>query len=139
MPLPDYARVYRSNSVLTASPAQLVLMLYDGALKALDAGLAGFERPETDLRRIESINAALLKAQAIIQELRGNLDHAAGGEVARSLDQLYDYYIRRLTEANIHKDVQRVTEVRRLVQELRDGWSEMLSKGEPSAGVLGKA
>lgn len=137
----DYARTYRANSVLTASPGQLVLMLYDGALRSLALAREGFSRPERDTRRIEVINAQLLKAQNIILELQSTLNHEAGGEFARTMDQLYDYYARRLWEANIHKKEEPVIEVERMLRELRDGWAEMLCKHDPGApsGVRGAA
>lgn len=123
-----YARTYRANAVLTASPGQLVLMLYDGALRALALAHAAFGRPEADPRRIEIINQQLLKAQAIISELQGGLNFAAGGEVATSLNRLYDYYNHRLLEANLRKQVGPVVEVEKLLGELRSGWAEMLTK-----------
>jgi flagellar protein FliS len=128
----DHARTYRANSVLTASPGQLVLMLYDGALRAMRLAREGFARPEGDPRRFESINTNLLKAQAIIDELQGTLDHQAGGEFATTMHRLYDYYNRRLLEANLRKDAQPVAEVERLLREVRDAWAEMLLKQEPS-------
>lgn len=137
----DYARTYRANSVLTASPGQLVLMLYDGALKALSIAREGFARPPDDARRFEVINAQLIKAQNIISELQGTLNHDAGGDVSRTLERLYDYHLRRLTEANLRKQVEPVIEVERLLRELRDGWAEMLRKSEPtgSSGMRGVA
>ena len=133
----NYLRTYRNNAVLTASPGQLVLMLYDGALRALDSVIEGFARPETDYRRLEAINRGLLKANAILGELRGNLDLVAGGDVAKSLADLYDFYIRHLEQANFLKDMQRVLDVQRLLQQLRDGWAEMLVKGQTeSSGQL---
>src|SRR3954453_13800030 len=100
-----YARTYRANAILTASPGQLVLMLYDGALKALNLAREGFDRPAEDPRRIEAINAHLLKAQAIIGELQSGLNMEAGGEFARTMHRLYDYHNRRLFEANLRKHV----------------------------------
>ncbi len=123
-----YARIYRSNAVLTASPGQLVLMLYDGALGALSQARQALGRPEADLARFQVINQQLLKAQAIISELQGGLDFAAGGEVATNLDRVYAYYNRRLFTANLRKQVEPVMEVERLLGELRSGWAEMLSK-----------
>lgn len=128
----DHARTYRTNSVLTASPGQLVLMLYDGALKALRLAREGFAQPESDPRRFEAINTNLLKAQAIIGELQDTLDHEAGGEFAATMHRLYDYYNRRLLEANIRKDAKPVAEVERLLRDVRDAWAEMLLKQEPS-------
>ncbi|MDI1249338.1 MAG: flagellar export chaperone FliS [Lacunisphaera sp.] len=125
----NYARTYRSNSVLTASPGQLVLMLYDGALKALGQAGEAFNRPPEDYRRIATINEQLLKAQNIIGELQGTLNLEAGdGQLAREMDRLYDYYIPKLMEANMRKEPGPVKEVERLLRDLRDGWAEMLHK-----------
>jgi len=132
-----YVRTYRANAVLTASPGQLVLMLYDGALKAIGAAVEAFERPGDDLRRIEVINNQLQKAQKILAELQNGLNLEAGGDFAKTLYRLYDYHNRRLFEANIKKEVAIVTEVEQLVRSLRDAWAEMLSKQEetPAEGV----
>ncbi len=122
-----YARTYRANSVLTASPGQLVLMLYDGALKSLALAREAFAQPAEDFRRIQLINTHLLKAQAILAELQSGLNFEAGGEFASTMHRLYDYHIRRLTEANLRKQEAPVAEVERLVRELRDAWAQMLS------------
>jgi flagellar protein FliS len=129
-----YARTYRSNAVLTASPGQLVLMLYDGALKSLALALAGFAEPEENFRRIEIINTHLLKAQSILAELQSGLNFEAGGEFARTMDRLYNYHNRRLFEANLRKQVEPVIEVERLVRELRDAWAQMLSQNAEAGG-----
>lgn len=123
----SYARTYRSNAVLTASPGQLVLMLYDGALRSLALAHEAFGRSENDIGRIEVINNQLLKTQAILAELQGALDFEKGGEVATTLDRLYEYYSRRLYEANLRKQLDPVVEVERLLGELRAGWAEMLA------------
>ena len=129
-----YARTYRTNAVLTASPGQLVLMLYDGALCSLALAREAFDRPETEVRRLAVINNQLLKTQAIISELQNGLNFEAGGEMATDLYRLYDYYNRRLFEANLRKQVAPVIEVERLLGELRAGWVEMLTK-QGGAGV----
>jgi len=123
-----YARTYRANAILTASPGQLVLMLYDGALKALALAREAFARPEDEPRRIATINEQLLKAQAIINELQSGLNLEAGGEFARTMHRLYDYHNRRLLEANIRKREEPVIEVENLVRELRDAWAQMLAQ-----------
>lgn len=130
----QYARAYRSNAVLTAGPGQLVLMLYDGALKALARAREAFEAPEDDYRRYAVINEQLLKAQQILGELQNSLNLEAGdGALAREMFRLYDYYNRRLFEANLRKQPEPVAEVERLLRELRGGWAEMLSKGDATA------
>jgi flagellar protein FliS len=126
-----YVQTYRANAVLTASPGQLVLMLYDGALKAMAIARDTFERPEGDARRIEVINHQLQKAQNILAELQNGLNLEAGGEFAKTLYRLYDYHNRRLFEANLKKQVAPVVEVEDLVRQLRDAWAEMLTKQEP--------
>lgn len=128
-----YARTYRSNAVLTASPGQLVLMLFDGALSALAIARDALGRPETDMRRLEVVNHQLLKAQAIVSELQGGLNFQVGGDVAKTLNELYDYYNRRLFEANLRKQVGPVIEVEKMLGELRTGWAEMLTKQGASA------
>ena len=127
----SYARAYRANSVLTASPGQLVLMLFDGALRSLDLAREACGRAD-DPRRFELINAQLLKAQMIIAELQGTLNLEAGGEFARTMHQLYDYYQRRLIEANLHKQAAPIAEVERLLREVRNAWDEMLRSQEPA-------
>lgn len=123
-----YARTYRANAILTASPGQLVLMLYDGALKAIAIAREAFETPDETPRRIETINTQLLKAQAILFELQGGLNMEAGGEFAKTMHRLYDYHNRRLMEANLRKQVEPVIEVEKLVRELRDAWAQMLAQ-----------
>lgn len=128
MPAPGYARTYQNQAVLTASPGQLVLMLYDGALKFIGLAKEGFKLPDGSPRRFELINVNLQKAQNIILELQANLNREQGGDLAVTLDRLYDYYQRRLFEANIHKRLEPIVEVERFIKELRDGWAEMLRK-----------
>ena len=125
-----YARAYQTQSILTASPGQLVLLLYDGALRFMAQARAAFSLPEDDLSRIQKINTSLLRAQAVILELRANLDRKAGGELAENLDRLYEYHLRRLQECNLRKDEEPLVEVERLVRSLREAWAEMLLGGE---------
>ena len=134
----DCARAYRANAVLTASPGQLVLMLFDGALRSLTLAREALARPEEDVRRIEIINRQLIKAQAIISELQGTLNLEAGdGKFAREMYRLYDYFTRRLTEANVKKQVEPIIEVERLLGDVRGAWAEMLRQQDVArpAGV----
>jgi flagellar protein FliS len=125
-----YARAYQNQSILTASPGQLVLLMYDGALRFMAQARAGFALEADNPRRIESINTALLRTQAILQEMRANLNMEAGGEVAENLDRLYDYHLRRLMQSNLRKDEEPLIEVEGLVRTLRDAWAEMLRNSE---------
>jgi flagellar protein FliS len=126
------ARKYRENAILTASPGQLVLMLFDGAIRAMALAHAAFERPKNDFRRIEIINRELLRAQSIFTELRGTLNHEVGGDYAKTMDPLYLYFKRRLAEANISKQLEPLAEVEQLFSTLREAWADMLRTHDAS-------
>lgn len=129
----DYARTYRSNSILTASPGQLVLMLFDGVLSSLAIARKACDDPSGDPRRFEIIHTQLSKAQKIIAELQGTLNMEAGGEFAKTMYRLYDYYDRRLMEANMKKQAAPIAEVERLLGEVRNAWAEMLREKDTSS------
>lgn len=127
----DYARTYRANSVLTASPGQLVLLLFDAALNSLAIASKACGEISTNPRQLEVVHVNLVKAQKIIAELQGTLNMEAGGEFARTMYRLYDYYDRRLVEANMKKQAAPIIEVERLLGEVRNAWHEML-RGQDS-------
>ena len=129
---------YRETRVKTASPGQLVVMLYDEALKQCDiaielSGEGAKPRPD----RIERINAALGKAQDVVTELMASLDFEAGGEIAQNLFSLYVWFGRELLEANIAKDTGRIKSVRRMLAELRDAWAEVALKAKGGSSSVG--
>lgn len=129
----DYARTYRANSILTASPGQLVLLLFDAALNSLAIARKACDEAPADPRKLEQVHTQLVKAQKIIAELQGTLNLEAGGEFARTMHRLYDYYDRRLVEANLRKQSAPIAEVERLLGEVRNAWSEMLRQQETAA------
>ena len=124
-----YARTYRTNAVLTASPGQLVLMLFDGALKAMALASQAFSGIADNPRNIPVVHKELMRAQGIIAELQSGLNLEEGGDFARNMHGLYEYYNRRLFEANLRKQIEPLLEVERLLRDLRDAWAEML-KGQ---------
>ena len=119
---------YRKVATQTATPGQLVLMLYDGALKFMEKALNGFEHQDPKLFN-QTINNNILRAQAIIHEMNASLNMNAGGEVASNFRRLYNYFYRRLTEANRTKQKAPIEETISRLRVLRDSWAEMLSKG----------
>ncbi len=125
-----YANAYRTVSVETASPAKIVLMLFDGAIGFLNRALNGFEQ-ETLITRNEIINNNLVKTQRILNELRASLDVDAGGELALTLHRLYDYMEEQLRQANFKKDRAPILVTQELLGELREGWSGMM-QGQPA-------
>jgi flagellar protein FliS len=112
---------YRENSIMTASPEQLVVMLYDGAGRFLRQA----EGSMTDGSWMQA-SEKLSRAEAIIDELLATLDMDAG-EVADRLQSIYVFCKTRLIEARIERDSVRVDQVARLLGELREAWSQVRS------------
>jgi flagellar secretion chaperone FliS len=125
---------YRKVATQTASPGQLVLMLYEGAISFLEKGLTGFEHTDP-LEFNQTISNNVLRAQAIIFEMNSRLDMKQGGEIADNFRRLYNYFYRRLQEANVKKQKAPIVEVIMRLRELRDSWAEMLQRG-PIADVV---
>lgn len=116
----NIANAYRGVQVNTASPAELTLMLYDGAIKFGNIALVGFEKND-----LEKINTNLLKMQRVIQELRSTLDFKY--PVANDFERIYEYINRRLIEGNMKKDVAIVEEALQYIREMRDTWKEVMT------------
>jgi flagellar secretion chaperone FliS len=122
-------RKYRELNITTASPMELILMLYDECVRSLDKAEKAFETIP-DPERIEVICNNLLHAQDIITELTVSLDMEKGGEIAYNLQRLYDFMVHHLSRANVNKEVQPIREVRKIMGNLREAWLE-ISKQEP--------
>jgi flagellar secretion chaperone FliS len=116
---------YRQVSANTASPGQLVAMLYDGAINFLERALRGFSFDDP-VEFNSTISNNVLRAQEIIAELNSSLDLTNGGELATTLRALYDYMDRRLTESNFNKTAEGIEDTVRRLTVLRDAWREML-------------
>jgi flagellar protein FliS len=119
---------YRQAATQSATPGQLVLMLYDGILRFLSQARGGFGMDDPKEFN-ETICNNLQRAQAIINEMNASLNMAEGGEFAQRMRGLYDYFDRRLQEANMAKTMEGILEVIKHVTVLRDSWAEMLQKG----------
>src|SRR5690606_5795573 len=113
-----YARIGLETEVETASPVQLISLLFDGARAAIKRA-----RLHLDHGNIQARGLAISKALDIVTNgLRASLDHNAGGEVAVQLDALYDYIQRCLLLANLHADAARLEEADKLLANLADAW-----------------
>ena len=131
---------YRETRVKTASQGQLIIMLYEEAVKTLDRALellsmnaGGGKNPSN----IEKISKSILKVQEIITELTASLDFEQGGEISINLFSLYNWFNRELLEANIHQDARRIMAVRGQMNELKGAWTEIVAKsGNENAGKL---
>ncbi len=118
---------YRQTATLTAPPGQIVLMLYDVALRALERSLPGFSSNDPGKANM-TIHNNIKRAQEIIRELNCALNMEQGGECATTLRRLYDYFDRRLWESNLRKRREGVDEVISHLTELRNAWATMLNQ-----------
>ncbi len=121
---------YRKTQVETASPEALILMLYDGALRFMGQAEIAFEE-----KNIEQISNMLLRVQAIFAELMSALDKEKGGEIAVNLERLYVFFLEKLGEANVKKDIKPMLEIKPLVQNLRNTWEEAMQKLQTSQQI----
>jgi len=113
------ALAYQNNKIKTANPAELTLMLFDGAIKFSNIALAAIE--END---ISKANTNIIKTENIISYLRGTLDFKY--PVAQEFEKVYDYIYRRLVAANIRKDKEILEEALGHIREMRDTWKEVI-------------
>ena len=120
MSLPNPYAQYRQNSVETATPTRMIVMLYDGAIRFLSQSLPAMRAKKYD-RQSEYIG----KAQAVISYLRDTLDFSAGGAVAGHLDSMYLGLFNTLTEANIHDKPELIETAIEALRELREAWVEV--------------
>lgn len=110
---------YQQSKVLTASPAELTLMLYEGAIKFCNIALVGIENQD-----IEKAYINITKAKNIIEELQATLNHKY--PVAKDFEQVYDYIRDRLFMANITKDPEILNEALGHIRTMRDTWKEVM-------------
>ncbi len=119
MALPNAFAQYNNSKVLTASPAELVLMLYDGAIKFCNIAIVAIENKD-----IQKAHTHIVKTEKIIDHFRATLDMKY--PVAKDFDRVYEYLQRRLYEANIKKDKEIMEEVCGHIRSMRDTWKEVM-------------
>ena len=116
----SHTAVYRQQSVLTATPGQLVVMLYDGCLRFLTQASYALRESNTS----ES-NARLARAEAILAELLATLDHEQGGVIASRLQGIYVFCNQQLMEVRRTRDPDAIDKIAELLGELRDAWAQI--------------
>ena len=116
-PYAAQANRYREAELTSATPGQLVVMLFDKLALTLRRARAAMEQKD-----IEQRTASICKASDMITELKLSLDHAAGGDIARQLDGLYGFMLRELFEANRRQDVAKLDVVLKMASELREAF-----------------
>ncbi len=117
---------YANNKIMTASPAELTLMLYEGAIKFCNLAIMAVE--END---IEKAHKNIVKVQRIIEEFRMTLNHKY--PVAKDFDNVYVYLLQRLLEANMKKDKEILEEVLKHLRTMRDTWKEVMRKAHAAS------
>lgn len=118
---------YQNSRILTASPAELTLMLYDGAIKFGNMAVMGMKQKD-----IEKAHVNLKKVQRIVAEFRATLDMKY--PVAQDFDRIYIYLEQRMTEANITKDPEIMEEVVTHLRSMRDTWKEVMRLNKAHEG-----
>lgn len=121
MPARNPFAEYENNKIMTASPAEVTLMLYEGAIKFCNMAIIAIESGE-----IEKAHHNIKKTQRIIEEFRNTLDHKY--KVAEDFDRIYVYILQRLLEANIKKDKAILEEVNMHLRSVRDTWKEVMRR-----------
>lgn len=110
---------YQRNAILTATPAELTLMLYEGAIKFCNIAKMAIEKGE-----IEKAHDNIKRAENIITEFRITLDHKY--PVWEDFERVYDYIYRKLVEANMTKNIDTLDEALKYIREMRDTWKEVM-------------
>ena len=116
-----YASVGKQTSVATASPHDLILMLFDGAIVSIGTAAIAMDAKDTPTKG----NAISKAIEIIVNGLKVSLDMNAGGELAQRLAALYDYMAERLLHANLHNSRAALDEVGKLLRELREAWVQI--------------
>lgn len=111
---------YRKTSVQSATPLQLVIMLYDAALRHCEAGKAAVIKGD-----LSAQNKHLNSAQRIVSELVAGLDMTKGAEIAKNLFGIYTFCLNELATANIHDKTAPIDKVVKILTELRQAWSQI--------------
>lgn len=112
-----FAHEYRKSAVNGASPLQLIVMLYDGALRFMEAGKHAMESGD-----LEKQNDNLQRAQRILMELMSCLDMEQGGEIATNLLALYSYVLNELVQGNLEDKPEHIERCMQIISELRESW-----------------
>ena len=123
MPLSTGYNQYANNKIMTASPAQLTLMLYDGAIKFCNLAITGIEQKD-----INKAHTNIRKVENIIQEFRSSFNFKY--PVAQDFENVYMYIYDRLVEANIHKDMEILEEVLVHLRTMRNTWEEVMKNAK---------
>ena len=129
----NIANSYRKAQINTASPGQRVVMMYEGLVRELKKARHAMIDVKNNVGAIEICHNSLDLCQKIVLELKLALDMENGGEIAENLNNLYDFWLPLLSEANMSKDVKKINPVIEMAEDLRDTWKEAAKKARQGA------
>lgn len=131
-----HAYAYKETKLKTASQGQMIVMLYDGAIRNMDKAI---ELLSGQSKKFDEVNAAILKARDIVTELICSLDMERGGEFAQRIFNLYMWFNDQMADANLKKNPEPLRNVRQMMDELRGAWVQIVPKthveGRAASGV----
>lgn len=128
------SQTYQTQAIMTASPVQLVAMLYDRAITCLNEAIKAIEAGEIERRW-----QANTKAIDIISHLAMTLDMDKGGQIAQNLEQLYRFMVAQLVNVDVRNDPKPARDVIKLLEPLRDSWKELARDGSAGRQAAGAA
>ncbi len=113
---------YKNTSVLSASREQILLMLYEAAIKFTKLAIQS-----TEQKNVAERGKNIMRAYDIVSELQVSLDHNVGGDLPKQLDQLYTFMLDQYTKGNIHGDVEALKSCVKILENLYDGWKQVIT------------
>jgi flagellar protein FliS len=124
----QYVKQYQKSSIETASREQILIMLYDGAIQFLNKAKIAMENKEH-----EAIHNNLIGAQNIIQEFINSMDREVAPQLAENLISLYEYFLRRLIQANMKRQIEPIDEVLKYLKSLKATWEQAIILSQKEA------
>ena len=124
----QYVKQYQKSSIETASREQILIMLYDGAIQFLNKARVAMQNNEH-----ESIHNNLMGAQNIIQEFINSMDREVAPQLAENLISLYEYFLRRLVQANMKRQIEPIDEVLKYLKSLKATWEQAIVLAQKEA------
>ncbi|MBQ4647207.1 MAG: flagellar export chaperone FliS [Candidatus Gastranaerophilales bacterium] len=124
----QYVKQYQKSSIETASREQILIMLYDGAIQFLNKARVAMQNKEH-----EAVHNNLIGAQNIIQEFINSMDREVAPQLAENLISLYEYFIRRLVQANMKRQIEPIDEVLKYLKSLKATWEQAIVLAQKEA------
>ena len=129
-----YVNQYQNNSILSATPEQILIMLYDGSIRFCRQAIQAMDAGD---RKVQA--EKISRAMAIVCEFSNTLNHEVGGEIATDLDALYSFMTRELTNANVKNDRKALETVEDLLLGLRQTWVEAIEINRDGVAQVDKS